>query len=565
MTNAEEEFRAKLARQSRTLPEAVAEYKRRYKRNPPVGFDTWFEYAKEGNFVMIDEFDGLMKDLEPFWEISGDELRQRARQAAELPSIDLVSIRDGKWYNGKKEGFKDSEQGARAHGFRVMLEAFAHLLPDLDFPINAKAEDRVVIPWEHRQFPNMTEQDSSKGIEAMLGGRFDPDWGHDGNVWNAWRRSCKPTDPARRLFASTRMTFSAPAMSYLDAVTDNAGPGSEFSFVPTPAARTTDFCQTPESHYTQGHFFSDWRTIPKLYPIFSPANTQGFYDIKVPSHYYYGSTKKYTYGWDPVNLELKEVDDMEVPWDEKSDKIFWRGATTGGGSHPPGFSMHYQRHRFLRMASDDSDTLHSITFADPPTTGHYVTAQVPIKDLNAEIMDTAFVKATTSATDYPGGLAGLMADHRFADSVPLGRHWAFKYLVDLDGQSYSGRFMAFLASDSVPLKATVYDEYYSDWIQPWVHFIPLSASYKEIYNIHTFFSGGTKVALEQVNSSVLYDTEMSPVPSDGDARLRRIARAGKEWKRTMGRPFDMEIYVYRLCLEYARLSADDRESMDFVG
>jgi hypothetical protein len=36
---------AKVARQSGTLKEAVAEYKRRYKRNPPKGFDKWWEYV----------------------------------------------------------------------------------------------------------------------------------------------------------------------------------------------------------------------------------------------------------------------------------------------------------------------------------------------------------------------------------------------------------------------------------------------------------------------------------------------------------------------------------------
>lgn len=190
-------------------------------------------------------------------------------------------------------------------------------------------------------------------------------------------------------------------------------------------------------------------------------------DIRIPSHYYYGSTKRYTYGWDSVNLELHDVDAMEVPWEDKIDKIFWRGATTGGGSHPPGFAAHYQRHRFLRMVSDKSNRTKVVTFADPPTSGaNWVAAEVPVAMLNEEIMDAAFVKAI-SAENYPGGQVALEADHRFGDSVPLGRHWAYKYLIDLDGMSYSGRFMAFLASDSVPIKSTVYDEFYTDWIQPW--------------------------------------------------------------------------------------------------
>jgi hypothetical protein len=39
---AEEEWESKLKRASKTLEEAVVEYKRRYKRPPPKGFDDWY-------------------------------------------------------------------------------------------------------------------------------------------------------------------------------------------------------------------------------------------------------------------------------------------------------------------------------------------------------------------------------------------------------------------------------------------------------------------------------------------------------------------------------------------
>ena len=34
--------------------------------------------------------------------------------------------------------------------------------------------------------------------------------------------------------------------------------------------------------------------------------------------------------------------------------------------------------------------------------------------------------------------------------------------------------------------------------------------------------------------------KVKPKPLDGDAQLRRIARAGRQWKMTMGRKVDME-------------------------
>jgi hypothetical protein len=215
--------------------------------------------------------------------------------------------------------------------------------------------------------------------------------------------------------------------------------------------------------------------------VFSPAKGKGFSDIRIPSHYYYGLTPRYTYGWDPVNMELKDVDDMEVPWEKKNEKIFWRGATTGGGSSPMGFAHQYQRHRcahpslhlipnliyshrFIRMATDVSDVNKTLTFADPPTAPNIISVHVPAREVNKDIMDVAFVK---SVGHYPEGPGALARDHRFDDAVSLGEHWAHKYLIDFDGMAYSGRFMAFLESDSAVIKSTVYQEYFSDWIQPW--------------------------------------------------------------------------------------------------
>lgn len=215
------------------------------------------------------------------------------------------------------------------------------------------------------------------------------------------------------------------------------------------------------------------------------------------------------------------------------------------------------------MTSDTSPSNNrTVTFADPPDSGNYVTATVPVEKLNEEVMDTAFVRAVSGHT-YPGGEKALRENHRFSDAVPLGRHWAYKYLVDLDGVGYSGRFMSFLASDSVPVKATVYKEFFSDWLEPWLHYIPVSSTYKELYNIHAYFSGPTRSALENIGSAKADENLDERRPMEGDRRLRRIARAGKEWKRTTGRPVDMEAYVYRLCLEWARLLNENRVSMNY--
>lgn len=83
--------------------------------------------------------------------------------------------------------------------------------------------------------------------------------------------------------------------------------------------------------------------------------------------------------------------------------------------------------------------------------------------------------------------------------------------------------------------------------------------YSEIYNIYAFFSGPSRAMMNSANITRSQYQTASSRRIDGDAELKKIADAGREWMFTVGRKIDMEIYVYRLCLEWARLNADDRE------
>jgi hypothetical protein len=171
----------------------------------------------------------------------------------------------------------------------------------------------------------------------MLGGPFRPDWGEHESVWDAYRLTCDPSTHARRLFDPISPSPSPRSSNTL---------ASGFNFITHIPDTTIDFCHAPWAHYTQGHFFSDWRTIPALYPLFSSAKAVGFFDVRIPSHYYYGMNPQYTYGYKPGRKKKPhKMDPWEISWEKKQDKFFWRGASTGGGGHPSGFAHQYQRHR----------------------------------------------------------------------------------------------------------------------------------------------------------------------------------------------------------------------------
>lgn len=84
-----------LSRQSRTLEEAVQEYNRRYGRQPPKGFDVWWEYAMLHNLVLPDEYDRINLDLAPFFALPRDEMRRRMEMVEEMKETFTILITNG--------------------------------------------------------------------------------------------------------------------------------------------------------------------------------------------------------------------------------------------------------------------------------------------------------------------------------------------------------------------------------------------------------------------------------------------------------------------------------------
>jgi beta-1,2-xylosyltransferase len=84
-----------LSRQSRTLEEAVQEYTRRYGRNPPKGFDVWWDYAMLHDLVLPDEYDRINLDLAPFFALPRDEMRRRMEMVEQMKETFTLIIRGG--------------------------------------------------------------------------------------------------------------------------------------------------------------------------------------------------------------------------------------------------------------------------------------------------------------------------------------------------------------------------------------------------------------------------------------------------------------------------------------
>ncbi|RBR10939.1 hypothetical protein FVER53590_01634 [Fusarium verticillioides] len=107
---------------------------------------------------------------------------------------------------------------------------------------------------------------------------------------------------------------------------------------------------------------------------------------------------------------------------------------------------------------------------------------------------------------------------------------------DIDGNGISGRYHKLLASKSVPMKQTLFQEWHDDRLVPWLHYVPISQS------------------MEELPELVFYLTSTA----SGKEVARQIAERGRQWHARAFREVDMGLYVYRLLLEMARLQDPQR-------
>lgn len=85
-----------MSSQSRSLEEAVVEYRRRnHGREPPLGFDAWWQFAQTNKVMLPDEYDPIMEGLAPFFGMSSSEVTQRVNEAESVKETYTLIVKEG--------------------------------------------------------------------------------------------------------------------------------------------------------------------------------------------------------------------------------------------------------------------------------------------------------------------------------------------------------------------------------------------------------------------------------------------------------------------------------------
>lgn len=488
------EWESKVKRQSKTLKEAVVEYKRRYGRKPPAGFDRWFAFAKENKVILVDEYDQISRDLYPFWALPPDELRSRAE------SIDLKHTRTFKlnFQNGTITRESELERASALVDLCSMFNDHYNTakLPPITILMEEDDSAQVLLGWDQ----------SRRLFELSRSKQFLP---KEYKVQNdrhlkGWDANCPPTSTIR-----TKSNQTIP---------------NNHSWI-YHHRRAMDICNTDPKRIDLHGVTATAPPGPRpLVPLFAFSKNSLHADILVT----------------PLEQYLSHYPGEEIPWAKRPyNKLYWRGSTTGTdfSDRNPKWrtSQRMRLYEHTHQKTNHSKILVGGTNQTDPVTEIEIERSI----LNEKYFNITFVNKPIQC-DEPvcSQMAKLI---NFVPRVKPEDVLEYKYVLDVDGNGWSGRFHRLLSGKHLVIKSTIFPEWYTDRIQAWYHYVPSKIDYQDLYDITSFFIDGQ------------------------DHLAERIATQGQQWAKDSWRKEDMAAYMFRLILEWNRIyhRNQDGSSNDF--
>lgn len=517
------------------------------------GFDKWYDYATSRGSVVIDDFDQIYNNLLPFWALPPNQLRDMTHQLVTNPFNDIgaISIRDG--VARVQEGIKPTHAWM-VLGAAEMIGKFSEHLPDMDIAFNLNDEPRIAVPWERysvlkhqamaHSFPGDNVLNGWSKNRAQGWGPIEPAHQTNETIFTdaAWSNIfdryvsavCPPSSKARSQRIWNRHDICMSCIR----------PHSLGQF-PADWNVATDLCHQPDLEKLHGFIMApaSFKVSQELVPVLSQSSVAGFSDILYPSPWNYMDKVKY----DPSD------EFPDVAYREKANTLFWIGSTSEGVSRR-GEWRGMPRQRFSHMINNN--TLNKVSVLLPANeSGAYSyqimdgTAPRDQLGLNTEVHLAGPIIRCDDCDEQ-------QQEMNTSSWVPFQNHWANRYLFDLDGAGFSGRFLPFMQSRSIPFKTGLLRQWLDSRVTPWLHFVPVDIRLHGVWSTLAYFAGvDANVGSPDGGSRRI---KMEPHDIQGEW----IAEEGRMWAEKAVRKEDMEIYFFRLLLEWGRLTDDKR---DFLG
>lgn len=548
MQEADKQWRKYEEGRSTSFRQTVRTYRRKYGRHPPPGFKEWYKYARKRNVHNIDDFEQIMDDIRPFWSIEPRVLRSLAAEmwrdkeggasGIHIRNRKVVKVNNGSW---------------RSETLESLINKFVKHLPDMDIAMNRLDQPRVAVPWEDmqallkteketRKTPPETVDEFSNNMEGFLdytsddppSTKEDPGWfSHAGKQYmQIASDACPPGSPARSINTTD---YAQAEFTYKDRL---GGLIKNYNL-------SSDLCTVgPQLFDKHGLLFSSSSMVAtkRLVPIFGECKVNINSDILFPANIYWNLDKRYDYN-----------PRYDVDWESKKDIIVWRGVTSGGTQIAENWRrMHRQRLVMKVNATEMAGKEVRILTEQPEKKGEYENYR--------EFHPSRFAKthADVGFTETMGCIPGDCPFYKdiwtFKNQLPLAEQFTNKFLVDVDGHSFSGRWRAFLQSKSLGIKATIFREWHDSRLFAWRHFVPMDNRYDDIYTLLTYFLGvGTPPEANELRNN---STDGKAYVSRHDIEGKRLANQGREWANKVLRKDDIEVRLMTLSIASKHRSTD---------
>ncbi|KAK3336301.1 hypothetical protein B0T19DRAFT_471411 [Cercophora scortea] len=494
---AQAKFEALIKRQSKSPQEAEDEYVRRYGRNPPPGFRQWVQYALVYKSPIIDDFDTLSDSVHRFHHLTAAEIARRVREAGQGKIVNFHGAHHDRIGRCVFANQKFSK-GCRhfADPLTEMLGDARKLAPNVEFLLNFLDEPSVLgsSPPQGGKRPSASWTDLSQQPIAS-------------RVAEACRIRGNST---------TKIAIAdIPIHTYgLPFVQDVEG--------------SKDLCQHPELASSHGFLMgpTTFRQMRTELPLLSQAAPHPFSDILYPSTHYGLKTSLY-----------KQIKDRS--WSRKKNAVYWAGSSTGGVWTPTTW-RHGHRQRLATLGLQHNNNAFTYLHTSPNIP--FLTTINTTNPLPPSLFAITLTKIVNSATPAVHA-AQESFFHPPHSPDPDNRALRYRLALDIDGNSYSGRFYRLLASRSAPLKMTVFREWHDDRLVPWLHYFPVSAGMEELPELVRFLTS----------------------TDEGRRIAEGVARAGRAWyHRALGER-EQGVYLYRVMVEMAWLRDGGRKAVTVPG
>lgn len=522
----------KQAAMSKSIHTAVTTYRERHgARLPPPKFAEWYHFARGA--VCIDDFRQIDNDLEPFWTVEPTVLREMANAMAAEPDVASITIEAGKAWASSTEDVAGQRQ------LQSLVDAigkFSKHLPDMVLPINLASGPRVLPPWEEAYLRRQHDGSSMVDLVSRRSRELINDtasvlhsrraahgaFASGGTSAAALRdmisQACPPTSAMRVSPHWSRSKFcSACIKGHSD------GPAL------TRLGKSLEICSQPDMKLLHGFFTTTMHRplIHRLTPLFGPSKTDGFRDIIIPMPDSWGGVE-------------------DVPWQflRKYDRLLYVGRAGKhaisteelGGSH---------KYRLLNLVNGGADRTREVTMVlpAPGSEDKFRYESVPAADANGAVPLRLGLGDYSACEGNSCGLVRQVYGELGTDPDPMEHRYVL--LLDED-DGPSPQLVPMLRSLVVPFVSTIFQTWYTERLMPWLHYVPVDPRYHALHTTLAFFSG-TQGRGGQTGGA----RGMEMKPHLGEAEF--IARQGQKWADKALGQREMEVYLFRLLLEWGRL------------